>query len=305
MLLAKEDSLKETKYYKYRDAKCGLKLLRECKIKVSTPKTLNDIYELFPFPEIELKEITDEILFGKWKNGFMIHLNESGYAIGNEDDLYSFYNENREVFTEKAKGLKKIVLDSISETVQGMSNYTAVFSMTTNPTQNLMWAYYADGYRGLCIGFDFKEFDYNTTLYKVNYSNNRPKISIKTLKDKKELDSKIIELMTTKAKHWEHEEEYRFLFNIDEAETKKDIILLDIKPKNVCEAYLGPKIRKEDLKELKSILDEARYNHIKVFGIDFDTNNTYDFIPKEIDREKILEYNKQFEQTRLMPRFLR
>jgi hypothetical protein len=73
----------------------------------------------------------------------------------------------------------------------------------------LMWSHYADGHRGLCLEFDSRCFPPDK-VFQVNYSECYPSLppEVATLDRPLQFD-KLMELLTTKSKHWEYEEEWR------------------------------------------------------------------------------------------------
>ena len=78
---------------------------------------------------------------------------------------------------------------------------------TEEATNILMWAYYAEGQKGICIEFDpSKDPLFFTNLRKVKYETNLATIK-KSIGD--ELDYS--EILITKAKQWQHEKEWRVI----------------------------------------------------------------------------------------------
>jgi len=170
--------------------------------------------------------------------------------------------------------------------------------MSTDPKNHLMWAHYANGFKGICVGFDFKKYKENTTLCSMVYSQKRPELTIEKLLDNTLREEYIWELMLTKSRCWEYEKEYRMLFNIDEEERKKDFILKDISTEIITEIYFTTKADIKLLNDLENVLKKDEYSHLRLFHLKNDnTRNTYDFEVEESTIEEILEYNKHFELT--------
>lgn len=105
-----------------------------------------------------------------------------------------------------------------------------VFSLSENYDLDNMWGYYADSGKGFCIEYDFnrgrklsvglKKFLLN--IYRVNYSDVRSFFDIESFCEKfffenesEKYMTRIMESMinqiTSKAKCWEHEREWRFV----------------------------------------------------------------------------------------------
>lgn len=284
--------------YKYKDAKNGLSIIENLKIKVTKPIDLNDAYELIPYPNIQNEMIKDAILYGPWKSDFISGINYKGNIINSDDDLYKFYNDNKERVDLYINKKRQEVIENISRTSKNMSKYTAIYSMSTDPNNHLMWSHYADGFKGICVGLDFKEYKGNSTLCSVLYSYDRPEITIERIIDDKLREEYIWEIMLTKSKCWEYENEYRMLFNIDNEEAKKEIILTDITPIIISEVYFTPKTDKTLIIKIKELLRKNIFSHVKLFHLKTNNDeNKYNFITEESTIEEILEYNNHLEQT--------
>ena len=106
----------------------------------------------------------------------------------------------------------------------------------------LMWAHYADGYKGMCLEFDTNYSPFEK-LHKVRYGLGFPLIDVATcldLKEKKERDSLIKDLYCHKSNDWSYEKEWRLIHEkagtefVYESEALKAI-------------YFGPEIEQEIL----------------------------------------------------------
>jgi len=97
--------------------------------------------------------------------------------------------------------------------------YSGIYALTKNPTNELMWAYYASGHCGYAIIFEtdvlVKSFDKGNWggLYEIDvkYSSTLPRFDIN-----KVFTNGVVEALTclvgTKSKAWEHEAEHRLIF---------------------------------------------------------------------------------------------
>ncbi len=105
----------------------------------------------------------------------------------------------------------------------------------------LMWSHYANSYSGICIEYDFRDIkEFNGFIYPINYSNQRPTLSMKDLGVEKydkdtnsikhcEVDiNAILSYLLVKNECWEYEKEWRII-NIGEPYTPKFIELPHIK----------------------------------------------------------------------------
>lgn len=79
---------------------------------------------------------------------------------------------------------------------------THVLSLSADPLLPTMWAYYADNYKGLCIGF--KTTDAFSSIEKVEYIGKQKGICWDT-------DFAVSADINTKSVAWQHENEYRIV----------------------------------------------------------------------------------------------
>ena len=77
-----------------------------------------------------------------------------------------------------------------------------------NPVQ---WAHYADGHRGLCLGFDVPE----ELLAQVTYVSDRLDDVPEKGADIQEKEQFVLKVVTTKFSHWSYETEYRLFVRLD------------------------------------------------------------------------------------------
>lgn len=110
-----------------------------------------------------------------------------------------------------------------------LSKLTVVCFSASGWDNQLMWAHYANSYSGICVEYDFEKMDkFIGFVYPVDYSNERPSLSLKDLglrkleKDEngnlktEEIDmSAIFSYMLAKNKCWQYEEEWRIINNGD------------------------------------------------------------------------------------------
>jgi len=115
-----------------------------------------------------------------------------------------------------------------------------VISFTANWHHPLMWSHYGDNHRGLCLGFDVPA----GLVLKVDYIRERPIPKERVLPDGSvELQLPSINTFAqTKSKHWDYEDEYRLLPNIEkQVRQNKFPIIYDL-PEEISlrEVIVGP-----------------------------------------------------------------
>jgi len=72
----------------------------------------------------------------------------------------------------------------------------------------VLWSHYADGHKGICLGFDIPDH----FLIRVHYVKER-------LRVRGEITEEImLKFLTTKFEHWSYEEEYRLFLSLEEEE---------------------------------------------------------------------------------------
>lgn len=140
-----------------------------------------------------------------------------------------------------------------------------VFCVTEEFDNLLMWSHYANEHKG--VAFKIKCIEQKESLLcaalKVNYSDKYPIFgNIDTWKQFigsgqfPDLTKYYHELITTKSKHWEYENEWRVIFPREE-DSGKESVLLDFLPEEIEAVFLGCRISDAD-KSL--ILDLVKLN---------------------------------------------
>jgi hypothetical protein len=185
---------------------------------------------------------------------------------------------------------------AIKETVRRMKNETTIFSLSSDPTNNCMWAHYANNFKGICIGINTEFFFEEIDLYTVDYKLTRPKIDhIEIKKEQSELDDFIMDLMLSKSIHWQEEDEYRYLFNITGEDIEKELILFPFKSISIVEIIVGPRIEKALLERLQNILAQDNYDHVKIFGLEYQDTTSYSFRKYGIDLKELTNHQNRCE----------
>lgn len=134
------------------------------------------------------------------------------------------------LYTELDKGIQQIR--------NGLGQQVGIECFTQSPTDVLMWSYYADKHKGICVEYDFsKMFSSlsNAFLFPVYYSENRPLLNLEKLYDpvtKQISNERIIEVFPnlmwswiTKSSEWEREKEWRLISFPIKDETERSVKL--------------------------------------------------------------------------------
>jgi len=130
-----------------------------------------------------------------------------------------------------------------------------IISLTSKNDNLLMWSHYANSHKGFCIGYDKIELFKQTqgVLGKVSYAEEFPILPFLS-----ENVADLIDLIMTKSKHWEYEDEYRI---IKSDAPRKKIILRD---NSIKEIVFGCKMEKTSKEEIIAIA-LAKFPTIKFY----------------------------------------
>jgi hypothetical protein len=167
----------------------------------------------------------------------------------------------------KSKDIKAYLL-SVVETFPHQISKMGVFSLANSHINHLMWAHYADGHRGFCIGLNLANKDYKSLdnlivgAMPVRYGDDNPfenYLSKLDGNDGSVEDNDIFLLLTQaltlKTKKWSYEEETRLLRH------KEGVANFD--PQIVKEIVFGLKMPDQNKVKIREILDGGDWSHIK------------------------------------------
>ena len=158
--------------------------------------------------------------------------------------------------------------DSIDEKI-------VICSFSSTPTNNLLWDYYADGHKGICIEYDIPDkfpflyrnesFPYFPVIQKVNYCSEPPELpnSFEYISnnDRRKL---LYNCIFSKDTRYAFEKEIRFAFFLHQLKVESNIYKLP--PWTISRIFLGSKISCEN--EL-SIMKSIRHLSVKVCQVGF------------------------------------
>lgn len=221
--------------YKYRSGSdLDLATLRKGKVFVPNFYTLNDIFE--SNFEFELSHALENA------NIFMpvVSRNEFGEPVF-VPTMFA-----RRISGEELNQHRRDLKKAIQEKRKQIFN-KGVYSLSASNNIELMWAHYADSYKGYCIEFDLDHSDDLSPEFAgpfgILYVEKPPKIEW-FLVDEYPERSLWYRMIGHKSENWKHEEECRLIYN-------KGHLEYDI-PFKVNAIIFGPK-SSEDLK--KSLFD--------------------------------------------------
>lgn len=234
--------MKPPTFYKYHRLNNHLDdLLKNQKFWLSSMEHLNDAYDLkYVFSSSYLDKMLDkasDILLQDLKKNLPISYNFPGDSF--KDLLKKTVNSERwdkdfhnQVF---AKGLD-----------------TRVCCFTTKPENELMWAHYGDGHKGVCLGFDFSESNLYERINQVKYSDEFPVVnSVEEIPD----------ALLTKRKVYEYEQEWRILsMHIDSVPFETSAL------KSI---YFGYNVQNEQIEYVQQLVLNQGYTNVNFKKLEF------------------------------------
>lgn len=135
-----------------------------------------------------------------------------------------------------------------------------ILSLTESPENLLLWAHYAGGASGLCIGFDesaavFQDSEYVSAglrgIHKIRYSETRATFGAGSLEER------LGEIVLTKSVDWQYERELRC---IRELEVGQTAIFPSFEAKDIKEIIVGSNMPIESIERCIE-LQEAKFPH--------------------------------------------
>jgi len=102
------------------------------------------------------------------------------------------------------------------EILKSLLNDFGICCFAKNPLDPLMWAYYAESHKGMCLGFEFSNLDQEgyfaeNSIFEVQYATTPLVFDLLILKDRPSILEKLIPFVTTKHEIWRHEAEWRYV----------------------------------------------------------------------------------------------
>lgn len=169
----------------------------------SKPTHFNDPYDCKLFCDVG--KITDE----EWLY-FYSGLNRGAFGPLKIDPKFLNGGKPTEELKEYIRKVCTLILNSKIDACKDKG--VACFSLDF--TNELMWSYYAEGHRGICLEHNTKYEPFNQAI-PVNYTGDVPEINISDFIFKPENHAPL-KALTTKNKMWQHEQEWRII--IDEGD---------------------------------------------------------------------------------------
>ena len=215
--------------YKYRAIdKYTLESLIHHELYFSSPKKFNDPHDC----HIPIKSDIS-------KDGFIKHY----MKLGNDKTIITEAIKNHE------GGYEEFLQKWCEDINVGKIAKVCCFSKKNNIIP--MWAYYADSFRGICLGFDpKKDLDLFIPPVVVNYPEDNQFPNTDFFQNDISLD-----LIYTKSNHWRHEEEVRVV------KLNNPNNLYKYKPESLTEIVFGYSTPKKDIDTIMQITKSLSINY--------------------------------------------
>lgn len=133
---------------------------------------------------------------------------------------------------------------------------------TTDPTNTLMWAHYANSHNGVCVGFRLDKIESrmingeSLRHFAVRYSSTPPLSLLTGAPDEVTVHRLAFEIMMTKSIHWAYEKEYR-VYTRNEQVASNGGGLLDIGSEAVVDVIFGVNVEKKTIEQHTESIPEG------------------------------------------------
>lgn len=235
--------------YKYRtwDDSYHKRMLTESEVFLASPANLNDPFDAsLPF-RYSQAEMTPENIFKK-----LIEVARRDWPEKSESELHTLaYERQMSGVFEDGSYWKDVHV----ETKNNVHQSFGILSLARNNDNLLMWAHYANGHKGFCVGLD-TDILYKTVkgiLGPVIYDDVFPELPLFG-----GTTQSILKMLTTKSVHWRYEEEFR----LTQGESANKAYVLPIEA--IKEIALGCNMPIEQRKEIYDVIEE-NLPHVKLY----------------------------------------
>lgn len=102
-----------------------------------------------------------------------------------------------------------LYFETILESIREGKQRTGIACFSETPTNELMWAHYADEFRGICIAYDFSDLreslEANAAFSRLFYTENPPNLDL----GENNLEADVRRVLSSKSQKWGYEREWR------------------------------------------------------------------------------------------------
>lgn len=112
-------------------------------------------------------------------------------------------------FYARRQGPGDLYFNTILESIREGKQNTGIACFSETPTNELMWAHYADEFRGICIAYDFSDLrdslDANAAFARLFYTENPPNLEL----GEDDQETAVRRVLSSKSQKWGYEREWR------------------------------------------------------------------------------------------------
>jgi hypothetical protein len=183
-----------------------------------------------------------------------------------------FYFQDWENMNDPMEGFYNYIPDTENETnnialeqsIRAEKKKYKICSFSKKNTNVLLWAHYANNFKGICIEVMTNKELYNDNLIPraINY-----KKYISSFVHNQNIQINALNILSHKIKKWKYEKEFRFFSTGNNNNDDNDNIEVGF----ITAVYLGSRIREEDKEKIKSLVANKNIKVIET-EICFDTN---------------------------------
>ena len=216
----------------------------------------NILYRYRPINQYTLDELINYYIFFPAAHRLNDPFELNAYYKEYSADPKSFFKEYEKIGYKVTEGfdwrkVKEIITDKIKGQIENrLKKYQnkGVCCFTKSPKDIRMWSHYAMNHSGLCIGYDIRKIEQYHKMIEISYEDCMPKP--KNGEDGIiDVDIFFQELIRTKSKVWESENEVRL---IHEESDKRFFIDDNV----IVEIYFGIQTKKEDAETIGRLVYE-------------------------------------------------
>ena len=281
--------------YKYFDHR-GVDVLRFLQFKVTPPDQFNDLFEFTPVAkgglgDSDIAQLTDP------KEVYEFYKEQKFKGNLPPPDFESFMRlmeremKNKHEIGVIERSLQATMRESCRDLCREVSQFLGIICFTPNPKNLLMWSHYANGHKGLVIGFnsDHHFLKESVRIRHVNYppGDERFVWNITLNRGDEGYDEMGDTFVLTKSHHWQYEREMRAVLPLDGLERRLigDGVLgyfLSFPPDLIEEVIIGYRTSSATEEAIRQAMVINRINGKKLLRAQQHPSNfDLDFIPAE------------------------
>jgi hypothetical protein len=259
--------------YKYCDQR-GIEILRNLELKITPPNQFNDPFEFTPHivcsnlnrsvkkfikDKGAMREVYEEAkIKGEFRGNFR------DFRKRNAENKKQLFDLAKKAFPESFRRFQKNILNLVS-------NEFGVLCLSEQRDSILMWGHYCNKHQGIVIGFDSENafFKGGAGLQPVKYVRDRVQIDEASLDMHTEWRKQGHKFIFAKNDEWKYEAELRQLFLLQPLKQKALEngslgYFATLPPSAIQTVSLGVRISNEHQEEVKRILRQPCFNHVKL-----------------------------------------